>query len=77
MRVRIASSVLLSYITQDSEHRFRVFKGIPKGCKFVRITSNEIYGLDLIIEHESFRILQDGDIIPIYNDSTSIVLEGL
>ena len=65
-RVRINHRILLAIFTQGSEIGLTVVEGIPPNAKFIRITSDEVAGIDIIVEHESFTELNDGDIVPFH-----------
>jgi len=65
-RVRISSERLIGMFITDREFHIRVKEGLPKGTKFIHLTSNQIYGVDIVVEHESFDSLKDGDTIPLH-----------
>ncbi len=80
-RITVSSGFLVDMMTKGKEFHFRCLEGLPKGTQFVRVTPrNDLHGIDIIVMHESFRDLQDGDIIPeldrpiferIWNDQSS------
>ena len=43
-------------------------QGLPQGTKFCYIIPDTIYGAWMVVEHESFEELKDGDIIPDFGD---------
>ena len=64
--VRINHAFLMMMFTQDAQHLFKVTKGLPEGTKFCYVMRSDVYSIDLVVTHESFEELQDGDVIPMF-----------
>jgi len=68
-RVRMTSELLINMFRNGNESHVKCIKGLPDDARFIRMTSSEqIYGIDIVVSSESFSELKDGDEIPIFND---------
>ncbi len=67
MRVRLNRPILMHMLTEGSVINVIVRKGLPDGAEFRYIIEGTA-GIDLVVEHDSFEQLKDGDVIPIFPD---------
>jgi hypothetical protein len=73
-RVTIDSELLMALLTKGPIIHLKVLNGLPKGTKLRYITSNQVLSIDIIVEHESFKSLSDGEEIPILNSPSFYTL---
>jgi len=67
MRVRLSHLFLMHFLTDGSVINIIVHKGLPEGAEF-RYLIKGTAGVDIVVEHDSFEKLNDGDVIPIFPD---------
>lgn len=67
-KVRISTIFLLDMMTESYTTNFKTMKGLPKGCEFHSVIYDGIFGFEIIVRHESFEELKDGDEIPRHPD---------
>lgn len=65
-RLVIDGQMLINLLTQGTEHRYAVLIGLPAGTKFIYAIPESVIGVSLVIEHETFELLDNGDPIPIH-----------
>lgn len=59
------SGVLLTNMFEDGlEIHAKIIKGLPKGTQFMYSIPSANYGIEIVVQHESFDDLKDGDLIP-------------
>lgn len=63
-RVRISGVFLTNLSVEGQESHAKCIKGLPEGTKFVYAIPEPANGIWMVVEHESFPELKDGDIIP-------------
>jgi len=64
----LISGILLTRIMEKGyTFHAKCVEGIPKDSKFCYSIPDTINGIWIVIEHESFPELADGDIIPIFD----------
>lgn len=74
MRVKFYTPFLMELLIQDKIIHAQVIKGLPIGTKFCYFLSSQYYTLELVVTHESFPELKDGDEIPLFNGNGIVVL---
>lgn len=65
-RVRIDSSILIHLITKGNEVHVKCLDGLPKGTKFAYVVPHFDYTIWIVVEHEFFDDLKEGQEIPIH-----------
>lgn len=65
-RVRISHQILMDMFVTGNHINVQVIRGLPSDARFRYITSGSIFGIDIVVEHEDFDDLNDGDEIPIH-----------
>jgi hypothetical protein len=58
----------MGFLTQGSVIHLKIVHGLPVGTKFVRIVEDGVYGISIVIEHNSFKELEDGELIPFHEE---------
>lgn len=66
MRVRVHAGYIVDMLTYGSIFYCRCIEGLPVGTKFVYAIPDTMYGIWIVVEHESFDELKQGQIIPEY-----------
>ena len=64
VRVRISTHLLMDIFTNENIINVRIKQGLPIGCRFCYVIPSDTYGIDIVVSHESFRELKDGEKIP-------------
>lgn len=64
MFVRIHTEFLLDWMTNGKTHLFKVTNGLPQGTKFCYTIHDDFYAFKIVVSHDSFPELKDGEIIP-------------
>lgn len=54
---------------QNQESHIKCISGLPEGTKFCYSIPDTLYGIWIVVEHESFPLLKEGEIIPILKPS--------
>lgn len=68
-RIRINLTVFMRIMTQDAVINVKTLKGIPTGTQFINLCVYPHIGMiEMIIQHESFPDLKQGDEIPLHED---------
>lgn len=65
-RVQIWAQLLVESFVENSEYHIRCIKGLPSGTKFCYTYPTDEYNIWMVVTHESFDELKNGDIIPIH-----------
>jgi hypothetical protein len=65
MRVTVSMKLIMDLLTTGNEVHIRVIEGLPEGTKFAYMMPSLEYGrMELVVEHESFPELRNGQLIP-------------
>lgn len=68
-KILVNGEFLIKMSEENNIIHARCIKGLPEGTKFCySIPTNEYYGIYIVIEHESFPNLNEGDLIPNMDD---------
>ncbi len=54
------------WFEEGHEIHAKCIKGLPKGAKLAYVYHNDDFYINAVFEHESFELLKDGDVIPLY-----------
>ena len=63
-KVLLSGYFFIELFTEGNIIHAECVLGFPKGTKFVYSFTDQYRGIYIIIEHESFSLLEDGDEIP-------------
>jgi hypothetical protein len=66
MRVIIYGQILIDMVTKGAEHHIKCIEGLPEGTMFRYATNEPLFGIAIVVEHQSFKDLKEGDEIPIF-----------
>lgn len=58
---------MVNLFSEGMNNHTKCISGLPKGTKFVYAIPDTTYGVWMIVEHESFDLLNEGDMIPVHN----------
>lgn len=67
-RVLISGVLLVSMFEEGKVIHAKCVKGLPSGTKFCYSFPYENYGIYIVVEHELFPELKNGDEIPLFVD---------
>lgn len=65
-RVIISGEFFTMLATENNEIHAKCVNGLPKGTRFRYVIPEPYYGVAMVVEHESFPELKDGDEIPTF-----------
>ena len=63
-RVLISGYLLVSLMQEGNIIHAKCIKGLPEGTRFAYAIPDTVHGIWIVVEHESFDLLKDCDIIP-------------
>lgn len=66
MRITVSGQFLTLAAIEGHEVHAKCVKGLPEGTVFKYAIPDAAYGISMVVEHESFAELKDGDLIPIF-----------
>ncbi len=78
-KVLIHGKLFVDFCTAGFETHVKCVQGLPEGTRFAYAIPETAYGIWIIVEHESFPLLNDGELIPIADSGTEnmIIFEDI
>ena len=66
MRIKrvVIHPMIFARMLEEGEIHVKCIKGLPKEAKFCYMFQSEFYRINAVFEHESFELLNDGQVIP-------------
>ena len=65
-RIQISGLMLIHLCGVGNIFHSKCIEGLPIGARFAYCLPDSVYGIYIVVEHESFDELKDGDEIPIH-----------